>query len=320
MKKNRLQNRISGSMFTLPVCAVVTLWLWGFPLQEGDGAFFSRLSFSLPHLIALGLVALVAYSLMEMNNVNMLIRVRSRLVSSVWLISVATIPLTRVYSPGLVAAVCLSVAYYQLFRTYQRRGCQLNSFHYALMISLGSLFVPHLMGFLPFFLWHQTVFLRSTTLRTLGAVLLGTALPLVPVVGYAMVVNDYSFLLRWIEVLSQYRPLSLESYRVLTVQQWASWGIISLWGLIGMVHYLCTSYNDRIQTRMLLYVFVCQFVVIEVFVCLQPQFLDVWMPMLIVTSAPLIAHFFALTGSWFTNALFVTAFLSFCALGVFNLI
>ena len=316
MRKTRLQNRISGSMFTLPVCAVITLLLWGFTLREGEGIFLSRLSFTVPHLVALVCVALIAYVLVEMNNVNMLIRVRSRLVSSVWLVSAAVVPLLHTYSHGLVAAVCLSVAYYQLFKTYQAPDSQLNAFHSALMLSAGSLFVPHLLFFLPFFLWHQTVFLRSVTLRSLGAVFLGLAMPFVVVAGYAMVSGDLSFLFRWAETLSLYYAVSSEAYQTLTLQQWASWAVISLWGWIGMVHYLSTSYRDRIQTRMLLYVFVCQFLAIETFVALQPQHLDDWMPLLMVTSAPLTAHFFALTGSRFTNALFLVALLSFCALGV----
>ena len=230
MRKTRLQNRISGSMFTLPVCAVITLLLWGFPLREGEGIFLSRLSFTVPHFVALVCVALIAYVLVEMNNVNMLIRVRSRLVSSVWLVSAAVVPLLHTYSHGLVAAVCLSVAYYQLFKTYQAPGSQLNAFHSALMLSAGSLFVPHLLFFLPFFLWHQTVFLRSVTLRSLGAVFLGLAMPFVVVAGYAMVSGDLSFLFRWAETLSLYYAVSSEAYQTLTLQQWASWAVISLWG------------------------------------------------------------------------------------------
>lgn len=319
MRKTRLQNRISGSMLTLPVCAVITLLLWGFPLREGEGMFLARLSFTAPCLVALACVALIAYVLVEMNNVNMLIRVRSRLVSSVWLVSAAVVPLLHTYNKGLVAAVCLSVAYYQLFKTYQAPGSQLNAFHSALMLSAGSLFVPHLLFFLPFFLWHQTVFLRSVTLRSLGAVLLGIFLPFAIVGGHAMVSEDPTFLFQWAESLSRYYPLSSEAYQTLTLQQWASWGVISLWGWIGMVHYLSTSYRDRIQTRMLLYVFVCQFLVIEAFVAFQPQHLDDWMPLLMVTASPLTAHFFALTGSRFTNALFLVALLSFCVLGVLGL-
>lgn len=319
MRKTRLQNRISGSMLTLPVCAVITLLLWGFPLREGEGMFLARLSFTAPCLVALACVALIAYVLVEMNNVNMLIRVRSRLVSSVWLVSAAVIPLVHTYSHGLVSAVCLSVAYYQLFKTYQDHNSQLNAFHSALMLSIGSLFVPHLIFFQLFFLWHQAVFLRSVTLRSLGAVLLGAAMPFVVVAGYALVREDLSFLFQWAAALSWYRPISSEAYQTLTLQQWASWSVISLWGWIGMVHYLSTSYRDRIQTRMLLYVFVCQFLVIEAFVALQPQHLDDWMPLLMVTASPLTAHFFALTGSRFTNALFLVALLSFCVLGVLGL-
>lgn len=317
MRRDRLQNHISGSVFTLPVCAVVAVLLWWFPLAQDADSVSS--SFERSHLIALGIVALTTYALVEMNNVNMLIRVRSRMVSSVWLVCVSTIPVLHTYSPSLVAVLCLSVAYYQLFSTYQRRGCEVSTFHYALMIGLGSIFVPHMVCFLPIFLWHQTFFLRSTTLRTFFAALIGCSLPLAAWGAYWVVVDDYAAIQQWLAVLTTYTYLDVNSYLSLSISQIASWGFISFLGLVGMWHYLATSYNDKIQTRMLLYAFVCQFVLIEAFIGAQPQHLDEWMPMLLVTSSPLIAHFFALTSSWFTNALFVLSFLGFCALGYLNL-
>lgn len=321
MNKNRLQNHISGSVFTLPVCAFVACLAWWLPVLLPDS-----LPWAIPtaqvtdRSIAFVLAALITYVLIEMNNVNMLIRVRSRMVSSTWLLAATTIPVVHFYSDGLAAALCLAISYYLLFSTYQRKGCEVSTFHYALFLGLGSIFLPQLLVFLPFFLWHQTVFLRSTTLRTLCAALVGCLFPLLLWAAYWHVREDYAPLLRWFSVLTSYAPIEAASYLSLSLQQIASWGLLTLLAFIGVIHYLSTSYNDRIQVRMLLYIFVFQFFIVEIYVALQPQHLTTMLPILMVTSAPLTAHFFALTRSWFTNALFVLSLLSFLALGYLNLL
>lgn len=288
-------------------------------MQDGNSSFFSRLSIDQPHIVALALVAATTYVLIEMNNVNMLVRIRTRLVSSTWLVFVATIGALHVYSPGLVSALCMAVACYLLFTTYQKRECETSTFHYSLMIGVASIFVPYCIAFLPIFLWHQLVFLRSMSLRSFCAAFVGCLFPWMLWAGYWVYLDDYTVLIEWVDSLITYYPLDEESYLLLSYQQMASWGFVTLLTLIGAVHYLNTSYNDKIQVRMMLYAFVIQFFAIEIFVGLQPQHLDDMLPVLLVVGAPLIAHFFALTSSWFTNILFILSVLAIGALGYFNL-
>lgn len=318
MRRERLQNHIAGSVFTLPVCAIVAAVLWWIPEQCGRESF-SGFVFDVPRGIAFALMVVATCVLIEMNNRNLLLRIRSRLVSSTWLIAMAVIPSTHIYSKGLVAAVCVAASLYVLFFTYQKRECQINTFHWALLVGVGCIFVPHVIGFLLLFLWYQIGFLRSMSLRSFCAALVGCIFPLCLWVGYWLIQNDYTELYAWLDTLLAYDPIALENYLVLTVQQVASWGLITLLGLFGAIHYLNTSYNDRIQVRMLLYILTCQFFVVEAFVCLQPQHLDAMLPVLMVTASPLIAHFFTLTSSWFTNSLFVLSVLAFAGLAYLNL-
>lgn len=334
MRRERLQNHIAGSVFTLPVCAIVALVLWWIPEQhapvaEAPGAFGflpDGLSWSwqcfvvdVPRIVAFLLMVVATCVLIEMNNRNLLLRIRSRLVSSTWLVAAATISPVHVYADGLAAAVCVAIALYTLFFTYQKRECQTGTFHWALLLGIGSIFVPFVIAFQLFFLWHQTVFLRSMSLRSFCAALVGCLFPLSIWAGYWIICDDYEPLLSWFHQLTTYVPLRPENYLGFSVQQVASWGLVTLLGILGTVHYLNTSYNDRIQVRMLLYILSFQFVATELFVCLQPQHLDTFMPLLMVTAAPLIAHFFTLTSSWFTNALFILSLLAFAALAYLNL-
>lgn len=319
MRRERLQNHIAGSVFTLPVCAVVAVLMWWLPVKFETQSTLSAAEAGWGNrIIAFALMVLATCILVEMNNRNLLLRIRSRLVSSTWLIASATIPLTHVYSEGLAAAVCVAASLYLLFFTYQKRECQVNTFHWALLVGVGSIFVPHVIVFLLLFLWYQIAFLRSMSLRSFCAALVGVLFPLCLWAAYWIVKDDYTKVLMWCSALLDYQLVAPENYLSFTLQQVASWGLVTLLGLFGAVHYLNTSYNDRIQVRMLLYILTCQFFVLEAFVCLQPQHLETLMPMLMVTAAPLIAHFFTLTYSWFTNTLFILSVFAFGALAYLN--
>ncbi len=319
MRKERLQNHISGSVFTLPVCAFIICVLWWFPFTSSTGSLFDRLNFDQSHFAALALVALTAYVLIEMNNVNILIRVRTRMVSSIWLVSAAVIESFHNYSSGLVAAFFLALAFHLMFSTYQHRDCQASTFHYAVAIGVASIFVPFCVALLPLFLWHQTFFLRSMSIRSLCAAIVGFIFPWILWVSYCVYKEYYTYLTEWVSQLTTYYPIQWDSYTQLTYHQIASWGMVSLWTFIGAIHYLSTTYYDKIQVRMMLYSFVIIFFFVEAFIALQPQNLDVMLPMLTMAGAPLMAHFYALTKSWFTNSIFVLSVMAYIALGYFNL-
>lgn len=306
MRRDRLQNHVSGSVFTLPTCAVLCLVSWYLNNQNVLTDFWTWST--------LLVLVLTAYILVEMNNQNQLLRVRSRMVSSVWLVLVACMPLLQTCSEGLVAACAIVGAYFMLFRTYQRQGCEADTFHYGLMLGVSSIFLPKLIIFLPLFLWHQTVFLRSMTMRNFCAAIVGCLFPYIVLSGYSLVTDDLSDLSTWWQNLQQLMPMSVEEYKHLPVMQIACWGIISFLSMFGVMHYLATSYNDKIQVRMFLYILCFQWFVLEMFVCLQPKYLGDYMPLLAVTGAPLIAHYFALTHSWISNIIFILSVISCVAI------
>lgn len=306
MRRDRLQNHVSGSVLTLPTCAVLFFVSW----------YFTNQNVLLDPWTWVMLLVLVftAYILIEMNNRNQLLRVRSRMVSSVWLVFVACMPVLQIYGEGPVAACAMAGAYFMLFRTYQKICSEADSFHYGLMLGLSSLFLPKLIFCLPLFLWHQTIFLRSMTLRNLCAVIVGCLFPYIALSGYSLVADDWSNLLYWWQDLRQLVPLSVDAYKHLSVLQIAGWGLVSFLSLLGFLHYLSSSYNDKIQVRMLLYILCFQWFVLETYVCLQPHQLDNYMPVIAVTGAPLTAHYFALTHSWISNVVFILSIIACIAL------
>lgn len=161
----RLQNKISESVLTLYVVAAFTLVAWtlrGWTLSSG---------------IALAVVVVVAYLLMEMDAIGGLLRIRSRMIPSVWLMLTIAFTAFHAYSPILLSVLALALSFYFLFRTESEREPVGYTFRATFYLSLGSLAWPPLLLLLPLLLWSQIVFLRTMTLRSLCASLLGLVLP-----------------------------------------------------------------------------------------------------------------------------------------------
>ena len=310
MRRDRLQNHVAGSVFTLPVCAVVAVLLWWFPLGQ----------YRLDYAVGLGLATLIGYVLLETNNRFHLIRVRSRMVASVWAVFAAITASLHVWHEGMVVALCLAVAHLSLFYSYEQRQPVKESFHAGLFLGVGSLFVPWLAVMPLLFMLHQVVYLRSFSLRCFFATLIGSLFPAMVVLVPSILRSDYSRLTDWYAVLTSFKPISLDAYLALTLQQAVTWLLPSLLVLLGGIHYLCTSFNDKISVRMMLYICLTDAVVVLAFTALQPQHGDLLLASLLVSGSPLVAHFFALTHGWFTNFLFILSLLCCAAVGYVTLV
>jgi len=309
MRRDRLQNRIAGSVFTLPVCAVIAVLVWWFPLGQ----------YNLDYAIGLALATLIAYVLLEINNRFQLIRVRSRMVASTWILFAGSIASLHQWHHGTIAASALVIAHFFLFNSYEKRQPISDSFHAGLFLGIGTLFVPWLVAMIPLFLLHQAIYLRSITLRSFFATLLGGIFPALVVMIPTFITNDFTRWANWYAMLTVFAPIVPKNYLSLTLQQASSCVLPFLLILLGGLHYLCTSFNDKISVRMILYIFVTNGFVIQVYMGLQPQYVELLLPSMLVCGAPLIAHFFALTRSWFTNFLFVLSLLCIVGLGYITL-
>lgn len=294
MGLHRLPNTLAEGTFLLPFCLTLSAALWFVP--EGSTSWTS--------LAAWLLSLLVAYVLMETNNSNQLIRVRTRMVASVWLVMTgALVSLHTAVVPWL-AALALSVSHYTLFRSYQKHEGVVDAFHALLMLSLASLLEPHLLGLAPLYLWYIGVFMRAMSPRVFWASAVGLALPYLFVATYSVVAGDYAFFRHMVATLSRVQPVAQTNYQALSPRVVATWALPSVLGLIAVIHYLENYYNDKIRTRMLLYVFVAQGVAIEIFVVLQPMWIETLAPSMVAVASPLIAHLFALGREWWLTPLF----------------
>ncbi|MCF0198668.1 MAG: hypothetical protein HUK02_05000 [Bacteroidaceae bacterium] len=299
MRRAKLQNHISTSRLTLPLVVLTTLALWWWPTgyytQEG--------------LVALLLCACTTYVILETNNSNLLIRVRSRAVSSVWLVTIGAIGWLHVFSPSLVATLCVAMSFYVFFPAYQHPQPVVEVFHTFLLLAVACLCLPQTLFVVPFYYWHLAVFLRAFTFRSFLAGLMGFLLPALFVGCYCLLREDPTFLLAWWDQWNTLVPIAPQNY-----QQWALPELLTLcfcavvvvWCLLM---YFTHRYDDKIRTRMLYYIYIFQTVVLLAVMVLQPQYALELLPMMLVCATPVVAHYFTLTTTWVCTVIFLLAFL-----------
>lgn len=311
--RRRLHNRIAESELTLPACALLSVVLWCWPSRPWlvdswvEGAKW---------LGSLLVMLLVAYVVLETNNVNQLIRIRTRMMSSLWCLLAGALPFLHQCDAPLLVALCAAVNYNLLFRCYQSPNATGQFFYALVMLSLASLYSPLLLLLAVPYFFYLTVFLRAMSLRTFCAGLLGLAMP-------------YFFWAVWCFLHDDMLPLiyhlsGLISSPTMTLQQLPlvsqiTAGAFAFYGVVGLLHYWRRNYNDKIRTRQLLYVYVVQNLVLFALLAWRPECFALLVPVIAVTIISLLAHYFALIRTWFSSAVFVLSALVYVGVVYINI-
>lgn len=285
--------------------------LWFLPIQE--------YSLSLQRIISWILAALTTAVILETNNSNSLIRIRTRMVSSTWLVGIAMMTFMHDNIEANITALCTASSFLLLFKTYQEYEPVGYVFHAYFMLGIGMFFQPILIVQAVLYLWYIIIFLRSSSWRCLWAGIIGLFLPLWFILGWWMMNSDYEQIAIWTEKLDVLKPIIAENYRNLPITETVTFGFITLLSIISIKNFLSNYFNDKIRTRMLLYVYVIHTVCCWLAIVLQPHLYSILAPVLLVSSSPLIAHFFALTGSKLTNLFFCLTIIITVAVTIMNI-
>ena len=308
MRRTRLQNKVATSFFTFPAAVMVSTLLWW-----SGGVFSTEL------LLSWVLCGITAYLWVETNNTYSLLRIRSRMTSSVYVLLMGVMFFLHPLQPGSYAACSMLVAYYLLLGTYQQHEAVAPIFHAFLTVGAGSLFFPQELYFVPVFLWYAAFHLRSLTWRTFWAAMAGVALPYWFWAGYCFYADNFAPLLGHLRELTLFQTVSRENYSEWSTVQTVSVAYTVSLAAVGILHYIRTSFNDKIRTRTYLYILLTQELLLAAFLLLQPVHFNTVAALLVMNSAPFISHYFALTGNRFSHLLFILSILGLAALAVLNL-
>ena len=292
------------SSFTLPIMALITLVVWMLP-DLTDGMLW----------LSVGVTFVAAYLIMELNNRNALLRVRSRMMSATFLALMIACPMLHGWHVGQLCVLCLLLTYFTLFASYQLTRPEGYVFHAFLFIALGSMFFPPMLVLVPVSYVSMMFQLRNFTWRSMVAGLLGALVPYWIYAAYAIWNNQldtaFDYLSEW------FSPQWLQ-FQVWNAHQWVSVSIVFFFSLLSFVHLFRTAYNDKIRTRMLSYVIATFEVVIAAGLIVLPQYFEEWMRLFIANSSLLIAHYYALAKGRFFDTWFYLTMWIVVGLAVFN--
>ena len=291
MKIKRTQNRVTQSRLTLPAVMVyaVAVWLAGRLLQQ-------------QLWLQLACFLLSTFLMVELNNGNALIRIYSRSVSSSFaILTCAANFLFSSFSGGFVS-LCIITTYILLFHTYQDKQAAGLTFYAFLCTGLASLACVQVLWVVPLLWIGCFIHLSSLSWRTLAASIIGIATPYWMLTPFIIYFQHFSVVKAHFGAL--YSLQLVADYSQMTLNQLLTAVFIVLLALTGIVHFWRNSSADRIRIRQFYGLFTMITIVAAVALFLLPQYYDFLLRLLIINTAPLIAHFLTLTNTRITNIAF----------------
>lgn len=239
----------------------------------------------------LGIALVSTILVMEWNNRVSLLRIRSRMTSSTFLLLFALFPQWHNAPLSLLPMVAFLGAYILLFLTYHDHQPEGYFFYALLLISLSSLSYPPLLYLtLPYPLYLLFAF-RSFGVRSFFAGLFGILLPYLYWAVYAAYQERIEELLPLWKIAFQ--P-EVPDYSNVSLWEIAAFGFVALLALPATVHFLRTMRMEKQRTLAYFSILFCQTFLLMVCLILQPQAFSILFPLLLLTLSPILAHYYTL--------------------------
>lgn len=287
----RFQNRVAESRIALPVTGV-----YAFAVCALGGLFTEQL------WVQFVLLAVSSFLMMELNNVNALIRIYSRMVSCSFLVlAVMSQYLVVDVRCGIVQA-CFIAFYLFLFSAYQDNRAMGRVFYAFLMLGIASTMFVQILFFVPVVWVLLCTNLMVRSFRAFVSSLFGLLVPYWFMVAYYLYIDDVDSLLDHFLQIAQFGPVL--GWMDMPVSHILTAAYVAILAVVGMIHFRLNNYKDKIRTRMLFEIFSVLALAVIVFIILQPQHIDYLLALLIVSTSPMIGHYIALTNTFITNISF----------------
>lgn len=298
----RTQNKVAESRYTLPAVSAYALAVW-----LASGLLIPHIPFTMSELAGGAWVQFVcfvlsAYLMVELNNSNALIRIYSRTVSSSFLVMSCMACFLFGSMAGAIVQLCVIAAYTTIFRTYQNKLAVAWTYYAFLCLGMACTVFPQTLFMVPVWWLLMRFQLNSMSWRNFWASVLGLLTPFWFALSLLTYIGSFDYFVDFAESLIDIQfPYD---YRQLTINQIVVFAYVVAIGLTGTIHYWRNSSDDKIRIRQLYGWFIAMSAVCSAWLIVQPQLYDMLLRLLIVNTAPLIAHFLSLTHTRVTNIVF----------------
>ncbi len=306
LRKKRFQNKVADSRYSLPTTATLAALVW-----VAVGLLVSNI------WAQFAFTVISTFLMVELNNRNSLMRTYSRMVSCSFLALVTMASLPHPSFKASIVTMCFIAFYLIIWNSYQDHRSPGWTFYAFFCIGLASMVFVQVIYFMPI-LWILMIFFtNSFSFRNFFASLLGIIIPYWFSTGYYLYQNNLDGLIQHFVSLADYQELF--DYSQVTDHQLVNITFITMLGIIGSIHFLHTSYADKIRTRMIYESLIMMTFIALAFTILQPQHIRELGGIIIVSVSPLIAHFITFTKGKLTNISFIVILVFIVFILLFNI-
>lgn len=267
--------------------------------------------------LQMGIVLLATVMMAELNNVNALIRVYSRMVSCSFLVmtAMASFMLATPDSPALqLTFIAFLLCVLHAYQDGRATGWVFYAF---CAVGLGSLVCVQVLYFVPLLWVLLGTNVLALSLRTFLASVFGVATPYWFVAACCLFTGRLPWL--WEHFGGLASPGEAFDLSVLSLPQAITFIFVALLAAIGSVHFLMYSYKDKIRTRMVYEMFITLEVCTLAAALVLPHLFNAMLALAITVTAPVIGHYMALSCSKVSNITFFVIVALSLALTFFNL-
>ena len=317
-----LQQRIIKSKATFPVTVVLALSLWlvgvQCPLTEEIPLTGWWGTLNLPvWIMEVGNLLVFLFDLFLMsglNNAYSLVRHRSTLQTSFFLLLWTALPAFRHSLGGNLLFVCLIWSIFFLFRSYQSTLPVGEVAHLFFFIGVSSLIQCHIIWIIPLIYITLYIF-KALSPRTFCAGLVGFLLPYWFLFAYTFCTDKMElFYAPW----QSFHHLSVGGYSTVSLPNWLLMGYIALLFLYGGGYVLMNGHSYKIRTRLfLLFLLWWSFFGLLLWI-LIPSAWGVLATIPILGISLLSGHAFGHSSTWASNILFLLALILMISLSVYH--
>jgi len=254
----------------------------------------------------------IAFFLLQLNHIFNIIQERTFLPASFYLLFAGCYPDFCYDIKGSVAALCVVLCCYFLFKSYQKPKSQAYAMNISLLLVLGSLFWTPLLLFFPI-IWIGFYHFQSLNARVFFASLTGFIIVYLFIFTWSLYQGDKNIFLSF---LPQIPTLFVIHKPDLTLFEWLTCGfLLFIYLMIGINLFFFNISERRWVIAILSYFFVSSFIIF-IFLLLQNEYKSSWGLIIYIPITFLMSHFFSRTNNRGIQYLLILFFLFFVGIGI----
>ena len=267
----------------------------GFPLTADDAVlpFWGDLHLWLTNktvVYALGLMLMVltAFIIQRINDIEMLISERTRVVFMFYILLTSTNPGIIPFNNGTIVLLCLVCMIYELFKTFQSPEAKGKLFNVGAYIGIAGLFMPQILWFVPL-LWLGMYQLYSLNYRSFMASLTGLLTIYWFVLAWCIWKHDFTM---FQHVYISLTDVSLFSIFLSSRYHYIGFIFIALLMIPVLFSIKMDAVSNRVRVRQMLSFLSNMSIWTGILLCLYGRNASVLLSVLYLTLSVLLAYFF----------------------------